>query len=141
MQPRCGAWVTTTMMNSASVSPSIAHAWPPAPGPDNTGVGWKQRFQRLEPGAGLLESLAGLHARNWWSGLRINAEVNNDIQFHCRIVAGPIVMSEWYQSAGVWTPLPMLVSADMGTTEDLCLKIMTPVCAQANVLISFHELE
>ena len=129
------------MMNSASVSPSIVNAWPPVPGPDNTAVGWKQRVVRLEPGAGLLESLAGLHARNWWSGLRVNATVNNDVQFQCRIVAGPVVMAEWYQTAGVWTPLPMLIYADMATSEDICLKIMTPTCTQANVLISFHELD
>ncbi len=128
-------------MNNSSVSPSIAHAWPPAPGPDQTNVGWKQRVVRLEPGMGLHEPLAGLHVRNWWSGLRISATVDNDVQFHCRIVAGPIVMAEWYQSAGVWTPLPMLVSADMATTEDLCLRVMTPVSVQANVLISFHELD
>lgn len=128
-------------MSYATVSPTIANAWPPAPGPDQTHVGWKQCIARMEPGAGLVEPLSGLHVRNWWSGLRINAEVHNDIQFHCRIVAGPIVLADWYQTAGVWTPLPMLISAEMATMEDLCLRIMTPISVQANVLVSFHELD
>ena len=123
------------------MSPSIANSWPPAPGPDQANVGWKQRIVMLEPGAGLRESLAGLHVRNWWSGLRINATVQNNVQFHCRIVAGPIVLAEWYQIAGTWIPLPMLISAEMATMEDLCLRIMTPINVQANVYISFHELD
>jgi len=130
-------------------SMSIAEYWPPRPGPNQTNTGWKQRQVRLHCGNPWMESLSGLHARNWWSGLRVGVAEADGAggpipTFRCRIVAGPIVVADWTQEANTWTPFPALISADMAGREDLCLKITPTLCHEtvhANILICFHELD
>lgn len=123
---------------------SIADYWPPAPGPNQTNTGWKQRSLHLTAYDPHVESLANLHRRNWWSGVRIDADLPAGATLRCRIIAGPIVLSDWLQTANVWTAFPALLSADMSDREDLCLKVTLLGCANdvfATMRICWHELD
>jgi hypothetical protein len=124
-------------------SMSIAEYWPPRPGPNQPNTGWKQRAVSLMCGEPHVESLSGLHRRNWWSGLRVSVAEGDGPRptFRCRIVAGPIVVADWTQEANDWIPFPALISADMATHEDLCLKITPTQAVHANISICFHELD
>jgi len=119
---------------------SIAHTWPPTPGPDQTNTGWRTTFFE---GAESLESMADLHEGTWWTGVRLASPNPND-EFHIKIVdsAGIEIFGSWTQRSYEWIPLPWPIPGSMAKHLGLGLQITsaTPAPAIVGCKISFHDL-
>lgn len=141
------AWLTKSdnctvpTFTKARMISSIVHAWPPAPGPDQTNTGWRTTFFEDSES---LEPLTDLHEGSWWTGVRLASPDPND-QFRIKIVdgAGIEIFGTWTQRVSEWRPLPWPIPCSMAKHLGLGLQITSLAEVAPPIVgckISFHDL-
>jgi hypothetical protein len=117
--------------------------WPPKPGLDQPETGWKVKtHEGAEP---FTESLAGLHKRGWWTGLRVSGTTTGQTYKVELVGLDPICTWMTCIDNNQWFPFPWPIPAGLATAMDLTVRIQ-PLNTDNNSLLltmtrtSFQDL-
>lgn len=107
----------------------LCDAWPPATEVDpsaNQGTMTLTGYMDANaPDRNVRDSLHGLHAGAWWTGVKVLAPGHGGARFRVKVVRndGTKLWPAWDQDEGDWTPLPWPIPAHMAREMGLAIKV------------------